>query len=196
MLTVRGLARPGLGPIDLDLDAGGCVAVTGPSGAGKTMLLRAIADLDPADGQVSLNTEDRESMPAPEWRRRVTYVPGEAGWWADTVRPHYRDWGAAAALAVQFLLPKECGDWPIARLSTGERQRLALIRALIQAPRVLLLDEPTSGLDPAATEAVETVLKETLASGVGLVIVTHDAAQAERLATQRLRLDGGLPVAA
>ena len=89
VLTVRGLARLALGPADVDLDSGQCIAVTGPSGAGKTLLLRAIADLDPAEGEVLLDGVSRDAMAAPDWRARVTYVPAEAGWWEETVRPHF-----------------------------------------------------------------------------------------------------------
>ncbi len=191
MLTVRGLARLALGPADVDLASGQCIAVTGPSGAGKTLLLRAIADLDPADGEVLLDGVSRNSMPAPDWRAKVTYVPAEAGWWDETVAPHFRAWREALPLIERFLLPTGCGDWPITRLSTGERQRLALARALVQSPHVLLLDEPTSGLDPDATVAVETELRAQLAGGVGILMVTHDAAQADRLAQARLRIDNG-----
>ncbi len=191
MLTVRGLARLTLGPADVDLEDGQCVAVTGPSGAGKTLLLRAIADLDPAGGEVRLDGVSRDAMPAPDWRAKVTYVPAEAGWWEETVKPHFRDWREASPLVERFLLPASCGDWPITRLSTGERQRLALARALVQSPRVLLLDEPTSGLDSEATAAVETELRAQLAAGVGILMVTHDAAQADRLAQARLHIDAG-----
>lgn len=81
--------------------------------------------------------------------------------------------------------------WPIARLSTGERQRLALCRALALAPRVLLLDEPTSALDHATTLLVEAVLRARLTDGVGIILVTHDPAQAGRMAIRRLVLRGG-----
>lgn len=191
MLTVRGLARLALGPADFDLASGQCIAVTGPSGAGKTLLLRAIADLDPAEGEVLLDGVSRSSMAAPDWRAKVTYVPAEAGWWEETVQPHFSAWREAVPLIERFLLPSGCGDWPITRLSTGERQRLALARALVQSPRVLLLDEPTSGLDPDATVAVETELRAQLAGGVGILMVTHDAAQADRLAQVRLQIGDG-----
>ena len=79
--------------------------------------------------------------------------------------------------------------WPITRLSTGEKQRLALVRALLGAPDVLLLDEPTSGLDPDATAAVEALLRERLAAGLALILVTHDADLAARLGSAQLEVD-------
>ena len=140
MLRVEGLSRPGLGPVDLELASGRCLAVTGPSGSGKTLFLRALADLDPSQGRVSLNGKSREAMAATDWRRRVTYVATESGWWAETVGAHFKDWDGLGDITGALGLPDAAG-WPVARLSTGERQRLALARALELAPQVLLLDE-------------------------------------------------------
>jgi phosphate-transporting ATPase len=190
-LTVRRLSRPGLEPVDLDLAAGECVALSGPSGAGKSLLLRAIADLDPNQGAVGLDGDDRDAMPAPEWRRRVTYVATESGWWAEAVGAHFDDRVAAVDQIQRLALAAEAVDWPVARLSTGERRRLALARALLRGPRVLLLDEPTSGLDDAAADAVEAQLRQRLADGVGILVITHDAAQADRLAGRRLSMRDG-----
>ena len=91
MLEVADLHRVGLKPTSFSLADGTCVAVKGPSGAGKTLLMRAIADLDPNEGRVTLNGEDRALIPAPLWRRRVIYVPAEPGWWAETVGEHFGD---------------------------------------------------------------------------------------------------------
>lgn len=190
MLVVEGLARPGLGPLSLSLGRGECVALCGPSGAGKSLLLRAIADLDPAEGRVSLDGRDRRAVPAPHWRRQVGYVPAEPGWWADTVAEHM-GWSAAEALARRLGLPEGMGQAAVARLSTGERQRLALIRALLVAPAVLLLDEPTSALDKESRDAVEDVLAERRRAGLAVLWVTHDPAQAERVASRVLNLAGG-----
>ncbi len=71
MLSIRDLRAPGVSAASIDLADGECVMVRGPSGAGKTLLLRAIADLDPNHGQVVLDGEARQAMPAPAWRRRV-----------------------------------------------------------------------------------------------------------------------------
>lgn len=191
MLSVRDLHRPGLVDASFDLADGECIAVRGPSGSGKTLLLRAIADLDPNDGTVMLDGRSRTETPAPQWRRAVTYVPAEPGWWAETVGAHFPDWSGAVPFVDALGLSRSARDWPIQRLSTGERQRFALIRALLLRPRVLLLDEPTSGLDPAATEAVEGQVAAQLAVGASAVWVTHDAAQAARVARRCLAVDRG-----
>ena len=83
-------------------------------------------------------------------------------------------------------------EWPVARLSTGERQRLALVRALVQGPEVLLLDEPTGPLDAEATERVEALLRGALERGAGMLIVTHSPEQAARLARRHLHVADGV----
>jgi phosphate-transporting ATPase len=167
------------------------MAVQGASGAGKTLLLRAIADLDPAEGQVSLDGIERNMMSAPQWRRLVGYLPAESGWWAATIRAHFSDWTKAFPLIRRLGLPEDVSEWPISRLSTGERQRLALARALAMEPHALLLDEPTAALDPASIATVETIIRERLDQGVCVLWVTHDAAQAARVATRLLRVEAG-----
>jgi ABC-type iron transport system FetAB ATPase subunit len=191
MLTVRDLATPVLKPASLRVAAGECVAVEGPSGAGKSVLLRAVADLDPNRGEVRLGERARESMPAPAWRRLVTYVAAESGWWMDRVGAHFDDPRAAVPLVEALGLPADALDWPVTRLSSGERQRLALARTLVQRPAVLLLDEPTGALDEASVGRVEALLRGELERGTAILLVTHAAAQAERLAHTRLRMEGG-----
>ena len=191
MLSVRNLAVAGLAPVAFDLDAGECVALTGPSGSGKTLLLRALADLDPNGGEVVLDGELRESVPGPAWRRRVCYLAAESGWWHDTVGDHFPDRAAARALLADLDLSPEFLDRAVATVSTGERQRLALARVLLLAPRVMLLDEPTSGLDDEAAARVESVLAKRLEGGVAIVLVTHDADLAGRLGHRRLRIADG-----
>ncbi len=191
-LTVRGLSRPGLEPVSFSVAPGECLAVSGSSGAGKSLLLRAIADLDPNTGSVLLDGEDRATMPAPRWRRRVTYLPTEPGWWADTVAEHFADWTAARPQVAALGLPADCGDWPVLRLSTGERQRLGLVRALQLSPAALLLDEPTSGLDPEAVTAVEGAISRYRAEHAAAIVwVTHDRDQAARIAGRRLTIEDG-----
>ena len=191
MLRVRALTRPGLAPVDLDLTAGEAVALLGPSGSGKTLLLRAIADLDPNDGEISLEGQNRSTMPAPVWRRQVTYLAAEPGWWASNPAAHFADPDAARALLPRLKLNPALLDKPLTELSTGERHRIALVRVLIQEPKVLLLDEPTSGLDQDTTRAVEAVLRGDLAHAAAIRFSTHYAEVASRLAGHRVRLAGG-----
>ncbi|HEX5795940.1 MAG TPA: ABC transporter ATP-binding protein [Geminicoccaceae bacterium] len=188
---MHGLRAPGVALDRFELPAGACVAVRGPSGAGKTLLLRALADLDPNRGEVTLDGAARDAMPAPRWRRLVTYLAAEPAWWADTVGEHFADWAAAAPLVAALELPEACRSWPIARASTGERQRLALARGLAHRPRVVLLDEPTSGLDEDARRAAETLLLEQFRSGLSALWVTHDDAQARRVAERSLAVTHG-----
>ena len=190
-LEARALSRPGLECAPFTLDAGECLAVRGPSGAGKSLLLRALADLDPNEGEVLLDGVSRAAMPAPQWRRLVGYVPVDSGWWQTTVGEHFADADAGGRLVTRLALPDDCLRWPVSRLSTGERQRLALARALAVKPRVLLLDEPTSALDEETTAATEALLREWLGEGGALLLVTHAAAQAARMARRRLRVEAG-----
>jgi len=192
VLEIKRLSRPGLEPVDLRLGRGECIALGGPSGSGKSIFMRAIADLDPNSGKVTLDQRARADMLAPDWRREVVYVPAEAGWWADRVGEHFPDPDTAAVMATRLGLPADAMGWEVARLSTGEKQRLALSRAFLTAPKVLLLDEPTSGLDPDATVKVEGMLQEFIGDGVAIMLVTHDGAQAERLAGRRFVMEKGV----
>jgi ABC-type iron transport system FetAB ATPase subunit len=175
----------------LEVPAGECVSVTGPSGSGKSRLLRAIADLEPNEGRVEAFGVDREETPAPDWRRLVMYLAATSGWWADTVAPHFEAPEAAPALIEAVCLPADSPAWQVAHLSSGEKQRLALVRALLLSPRVLLLDEPTASLDSEAAAAVETVIQAQLGDGACALLVTHDAAQARRLASRTVALSAG-----
>lgn len=191
LLEIEGLTGLPGGPFNLRLAAGECIAISGPSGAGKSLLLRMIADLDENHGTLRLNGTPRESMAAPVWRRQVLYVAAESGWWAGAVNAHMQPAPAARDLLARLGLPAQLFDVPVLQLSSGERQRLALIRAVIRRPAVLLLDEPTAALDAESTARVETLLRELAAGGTGLILVTHNEAQAQRLAARRYCLCDG-----
>lgn len=191
MLRLRGVYSQRLAPVSLDLARGECGAIVGPSGSGKSLLLRQVADLDPGHGEVELEGRPRSRMRGHEWRRQVVYCQAEAGWWDDHVAPHFTDRAQVQSLMQPLGLGPEKLDALVHELSTGERQRLALVRALALQPRVLLLDEPTAALDLAATATVESALQQFLDNGGAILMVTHNAEQARRLARRTWRMTNG-----
>ncbi len=199
MLRVEKLKVGDLPPLTFEVAASECLSVEGPSGSGKTRLLRAIADLDDAEGYVSLDGVERREIAAPEWRRRVRYFAAEPGWWAGTARDHFPA-GVDPARLDRLLdalgLSARLLDQPIGQLSTGERLRMALVRGLIDEPRVLLLDEPTGALDAQSRALVDELIRFQLLAGRIVLLVSHNAAEIDRLAHQRLQLKALSPRAA
>jgi ABC-type iron transport system FetAB ATPase subunit len=193
ILSVRDLRSRFGGPFTFDVRAGECIAIQGPSGAGKSVLLRMLADLDPHDGVALLDGRPATSMPAPAWRAAVVYQAAEPAWWEDTARAHFTgvDAGSVERMLAALGLAASVLDTDIDRLSTGERQRLALVRSLARRPRVLLLDEPTAALDPASIGRAEALLRDCLVGGMAVLIVTHATEQARRLAHRRFHLERG-----
>jgi ABC-type iron transport system FetAB ATPase subunit len=188
MLQIDHLSVVNATVADLVIGPGEFVSVMGPSGSGKTLLLRAIADLDPNDGQISLNGMPRAVIPAPDWRARVCFAAAHPAWWAPRVCDHMVDQVRAAGLCETLLVPPDSLAKPVTEISTGEAQRLALIRAIDRKPQYLLLDEPTAALDKTARAAVESCLRDLKSNGTGLMVVTHDRAQAKRLGGRLITL--------
>lgn len=186
-LVARKVGSGSVGPVDLSVGRGECLCVAGQSGTGKSTLLRILADLVPHAGEVWLDGRAQGDMAAPLWRRRAIYVAPDSGWWLPRVRDHFRT--EAAPFMDRLRLPVEFLDADPERLSTGERQRLALIRALSADPAVLLLDEPSAALDSDAVSRVEDLMNEFLSGGGILVLVSHDEAQIGRMATDVLTLE-------
>lgn len=193
MLRVDALKVDPLPPLSFSVVNGECLAIEGPSGSGKTRLLRAIADLDAAPGHVFVDGAERNEIPAPEWRKRVRYASAEPAWWTATARQAFDLSRADAAVRLDRLLsavalsPAKL-DNPLSELSTGERHRLALARAIIDDPHVLLLDEPATGLDPQTAALVEELIRFQLLAGRSVVLASHDQGQIGRLAHARLQL--------
>ncbi|MCP5036479.1 MAG: ATP-binding cassette domain-containing protein [Rhodobacteraceae bacterium] len=190
MLKINALCTGLIGPVDLELPAGRIAVLSGVSGSGKSLLLRAIADLDPNEGRVELNGRARGDFDATDWRRHVAFVPAESGWWAQGVDEHFQAEPDPAPL-LETLGLGEAMHWDVARLSTGEKQRLALARALQMDADVLLLDEPTSALDAMAVEAVEGVIRAEAAKGKAVLLVSHDTTQGARLGDVFFKLEDG-----
>ncbi len=189
--TIRGLEFRGLGPFAFSLERGERLFLTGASGSGKSLLLRALADLDPHRGEVRLEGREAREMPAPDWRRRVGLLPAESQWWCDTVGEHFPG-GLEPAAAARLAFPADVGSWSITRLSSGEKQRLAILRLLANRPEVLLLDEPTANLDPESRGRVESLLLDyQRRRPAALLWVSHDLEQVARLGGRCLELAAG-----
>lgn len=183
-LVIRNLRFHSIGPVNLDVAEAECVGVSGPSGAGKTLFLRAIADMDRHSGQIFLNGVESTQMPAPEWRKKVGLLPAESAWWYDTVGEHFCRIDEAGLNALGF--DKTVLKWEVRRLSSGERQRLSLLRLIAGRPQVLLLDEPTANLDADTVKRVEKfLLAYRLDNRVAVIWVSHDFDQLARVSSRR-----------
>ncbi|MFW5876296.1 MAG: ABC transporter ATP-binding protein [Myxococcota bacterium] len=188
--------------VSLQARPGERVGLVGPSGSGKTTLLRVVAGLvDPFAGRIELDGETGDELGWPTWRRRVTYVAQQPIATPGTVlqnleRPFQFDRrrgpgiGSAWArrLVERLHLEPSALEQEARTLSVGQKQRVALVRALGIDPRVLLLDEPTGALDAESARAVEALITERTGAGAAALIVTHDRAQVQRWCTEVLDL--------
>ncbi len=192
MFDVSDLTRPGLPAVSFRLGEGELACLSGPSGSGKTQLLRALVDLDSSEGSVTLLGVRRESLPPQQWRRRVAFLPAESRWWAATVAEHFAVVDAEQLRRLGF--DEDVADWRVERLSSGEKQRLALLRLLANRPEVLLLDEPTANLDAENIERVEKLVTDYVATQrASCLWVSHDERQITRLCERCLEMaDAGL----
>jgi putative ABC transport system ATP-binding protein len=176
--------------VDEHLHDGVATAIAGPSGSGKSTLLRLLNRLaEPTSGRVLFRGTDVRDLDVLALRRRAVLVPQRATPLteavADEVRvaaPHLTDPEVRSLLSRVALDPDEVLGRTPSSLSGGELQRLCLARALAVGPEVLLLDEPTSALDPRSADAVDEVIRSLVASGLAVVLVSHDVTRAGRVA--------------
>jgi putative ABC transport system ATP-binding protein len=199
-----------LDKVFLDIDAGEQIGLVGPSGSGKSSLLRAIAMLDRCEsGQLLFHGEPVCGDDVPKYRRQVIYLPQQPTLMPGTVRENFELPFRLSTAAGEF---EEAAIRPLLEalsqsgqqmfhqeaeaLSGGERQIVALVRALALSPQVLLLDEPTAGLDPEATGRLEQQVKSWLHDGPdskrALVWTSHDADQVDRMTNRTIEIRGGV----
>lgn len=170
--------------------AGSCTGITGPSGIGKSVLLKALADMIPHDGEIFLDDIESQTIPAPQWRRQVALLPAESQWWSETVGDHFQHFDEALFPSLGF--KEEVLDWQVIHLSSGEKQRLACIRILMNEPKALLLDEPTANLDKSNRAKMEALIADyQLNHQIPILWISHDHEQLARVSQSLLTLDKG-----
>lgn len=186
-----------IAPTDLALETGPLTCIMGPNGAGKSLMIRLIAGLiAPSTGRVTYGgaAQPPKYRIAVVFQRPVLLRRSVAANLDHALKtygvPRAERPGRITALLAQGGLTAQA-DHPARVLSGGEQQRLALIRALAAEPALLLLDEPTASLDPQATAALEALIRQAAATGVKVVLVTHDRDQARRLAEEVVFLHHG-----
>jgi tungstate transport system ATP-binding protein len=186
-----------LGPVDLTVSKQGFTVVLGPNGAGKTTLLRLMHGLERAsEGKVEWALPETQARPAQAYvfqhptlmRRSVLENVAYPLIVHDTPRKEARERARAALAAIGL---DGSADKPAWVLSGGERQKLALARALIRDPQILFLDEPCASLDGQAIRDIEDILHKACAAGTRIVMITHDLGQARRLAQDVLFIHHG-----
>ncbi len=189
--------RSVLADIDARLEQAGRTVVLGANGAGKTTLLRILHGLQkPSSGTIQWGDS---STPA---ACNQAYVPAGATPFRRSVLGNIllalrlkNITGKAALRTAQHALElcqlQHLADHPARRLSSGETQKLFLARAWALGATTLLLDEPTANLDPASTASIEKLINELYQNGVEILLVTHQIAQARRLADRVMFLDQG-----
>lgn len=209
MLEVRGLEVHYGGicavrGVDLDVNAGEKVALIGANGAGKTSTLKAIARMLPARGSVKLGGEDiAQAPPHALVRKGLALVPEGRGVFARLsvlenleMGAYVRDDKLAIAADIERvfgLLPrlKERAAQTAGTLSGGEQQMVAIGRALMSRPRLLLMDEPSMGLSPIMVDTVFDAIREVARNGVTLLLVEQNARRALSLCDRGCVMDGG-----
>jgi len=183
--------------VSLELMAGAPTVLIGPNGAGKTTLLRvAMGLIEPTGGQVTWG--GRTGVPParraivfqrPVMLRRSAAANIEYALASANVARN--EWPSRIEELFAIVGLTGLGARPARRLSGGEQQRLALARALARDPEVLFLDEPTASLDPAATGAIEDIIRTVSGRGIKVVMATHDLGEARRLAGDIVMLHKG-----
>ncbi len=184
-VLVRRRGKVVIGPTDLVLDAGGPTIIIGPNGAGKTTLLRVMHGIERVTSGTVTWHHDDPAQHAFVFQSPIVLRRSAADNLAYPLRLLGRPKAEIAHAVDHWLdrigLTERAGN-PATRLSGGERQKLAIARALIRKPQVLFLDEPCANLDGHTTRDIEALLQETSAAGTRLVMSTHDMGQARRLA--------------
>jgi putative ABC transport system ATP-binding protein len=202
-LEARGISlerahRRVLSDVDVGFRSRLVTAIVGPSGAGKTSLLRCLNRLEePHAGEVLLDGADIRTLDPTALRKRVGMIFQTPILFEGSVRSNLSygldgvDDGALVEALDAVGLHESFLDRDSTALSVGQGQRVCLARALVRGPEVLLMDEPTSALDKDATARIESLIRHLAEGDLAVALVTHNIAQASRVADRALLLVEG-----
>lgn len=196
-VVVKRRGKAILGPVSFGLAASGFTIVLGPNGAGKTTLLKVLHGVERLSaGHLQWSVPDAEARQSQAYvfqspvmlrrtvRQNLAYPLKLTGTPKDEIARRVMEWAAKTGLS-------DAIDRPAPRLSGGEKQKLALGRALIRKPKVLFLDEPCANLDGRSTREIEALLSAAHQNGTRIIMTTHDLGQAKRLAQDVIFLLNG-----
>jgi iron complex transport system ATP-binding protein len=190
--------RGRLEPCDFRMESPELICLVGPNGSGKTSLLHALARIGAPSGEVRIGGRRPEDMAPAERRRLLSYLPASRDIaWPLSARDIVR-LGAEAGEAEEIMAELELAPWAerrVDRLSTGERSRVLIARALAPRPRLLLLDEPVANLDPLWQLRLMALLREAIRKGQGAIVAMHDLDLAARFADRLVLMESGAIVA-
>jgi iron complex transport system ATP-binding protein len=199
LLSAANVALAGrLQAADFRMETPQLVCLVGPNGSGKTSLLHALARIGRPSGEVRIDGRRPETLAPAERRRLLSYLPASRdAAWPLAVRDVVR-LGAEPAESDEAIAALDLGAFAlrrIDRLSTGERSRALIARALAPKPRLLLLDEPVANLDPLWQLRLMEILRAAVAGGQGAVVAMHDLDLAGRYADRVVLMEKGVIVA-
>ena len=193
-VLVRRRGKAVIGPTDLVLQPDGPTIIIGPNGSGKTTLLRVMHGIERiTSGTVAWQHDDPSQhafvFQSPIVLRRSVYE--NLAYPLRLIKTPKPEIAQSVDHWLERIVLSDMRHSSALRLSGGERQKLAIARALIRKPQVLFLDEPCANLDGHATREIEALLQEASAAGTRLVMSTHDMGQARRLARDIVFMLGG-----
>jgi ABC-type iron transport system FetAB ATPase subunit len=172
------------GPVSFEVNKKEIVGIIGESGAGKSILLKSIADMLPHEGKIFLDEVEQQDIKARQWRKQVALLPAEVVFWNHKIKEDLKTTEQNVIKKFGFK-PEEILEKSTDDLSSGEKQRIGLLRIFENKPRVLLLDEPSANLDEKNKKILEEIVLDYIeTNNASAIWVAHDPLQLKRVSSK------------